>query len=286
MMKNKTEILNKLKSNFKKPDLEYIDDYHLKDIKSNLYFVPYDDIDERANSIRSSAAMIYNTIGPNEIIFDGVKYPHIVYEREFPDLNENDKSDHDHSAHLDVSLISEDKTEMVLVEAKCLEWLHNPKSLSIAYLSEYCYRKETGKWIPHFIDSFRSLKAYPEEKDPKDNSRVLPSYQKYDAIQMNIHILGIYNFCAREKNKELLPKKIRLLNIVWDYDEAEEYQIEEREGREYVAYANVAFRNLFKQLGVDFFVEYVRYSDFLNRVDWSKDLEHRDYLRRYEILKL
>lgn len=282
-MTNQTEILNKLKSNLKNPESEYIDDYHLKDIKSNLYFDPYDGIDERANSIRSSAALIYNTIGPNEIFFDGKRYPHIVYEREFPALNENDKSDHDHSAHLDVSLISEDKTELVLVEAKCLEWMHNPKSLSIAYLSEYCYRKETGKWISHFIDSFRSMKAYPEKKDPKDNSRVLPAYQKYDAIQMNIHILGIYNYCVWKE--DLIQKKICLINIVWDYDEAEEYQIEEREGREYVSYANVAFRNLFNQLGVDFSVEYVRYSDFLNRVDWTKDTEHRNYLRRYEIKK-
>ena len=98
---------------------------------------------------------------------------------------------------------------------------------------------------------------------------------------MNIHILGIYNFCARKEEK--IPPKIRLLNIVWDYDEAEEYRTEEREGKEYVSYANVTFRNLFKQLDVDFSVEYVRYSDFLNRVDWLNDLEHRHYLKRYEV---
>ena len=98
---------------------------------------------------------------------------------------------------------------------------------------------------------------------------------------MNIHILGIYNYCARKEEK--IPEKIRLLNIVWDYDEAEEYQIEEREGKEYVAFANVTFRNLFRQLGVDFSVEYVRYSDFLNRVDWTNDVEHRNYLKRHEV---
>lgn len=280
-MTNRTEILSKLKSNFKQPSIEYKDDYHLKDIKSNLFYEPYEGIDERANSIRSSAAMIYNTIGPNCIIFDGVKYSQIRYEREFPALNKQANCDHDHSAHIDVSMISVDGEEVVLTEAKCLEWMENPKSCSIAYLSDRCYPSETGKAITQFKESFRSLLSYPQKMDPEDRKRILPFYQRYDAIQMNIHILGIYNFCTRKEEK--IPKRIRLLNIVWDYDKAEEYQIEEREGKEYVAFANVTFRHLFKQLGVDFSVEYVRYSDFLNRVDWSNDMEHRNYLKRYEV---
>ena len=278
MGRTKIYDLLKKKANFSAE--KYTDDYHLKDIKSNLLFSPFEGIHKCANSIRSSAAMIYNTIGPDSIVFDGVRYSNIKYEREFPALNQKDNSDHDHSAHLDVSMLSEDETELTLVEAKCLEWMDNPKSCSIAYLSERCYPKETGKAVSHFIESFRSLLSCPQSRDPEDDKRILPFYLKYDAIQMNIHILGIYNFCARKDEK--LPKKIRLLNIVWNYDEAEEYQIEEQEGKEYVAFANVTFRNLFKQLGVDFSVEYVRYSDFLTRVDWSNDMEHRNYLRRYE----
>ena len=283
----KTIILNKLKTSLLYKDLEYEKEntYHLKNIESNLFFEPYDDIDKRANSIRSSAAMIYNTIGPDSIIIDGKKYSNIVYEREFPALDNKDNSDHDHSAHLDVSMLSEDSTELLLIEAKMLEWIdvgkNNPKSCSKAYLSSYCYREESKDMYPHFKESFLSL-IHPDSISKMEKSYP-PSYKRYDAIQMNIHILGIYNFCARKKEK--IPKRIRLLNIVWDYDEAEEYQTEEREGKEYVAYANVTFRNLFKQLGVDFSVEYVRYSDFLNRVDWSNDLEHRQYLRRYEIKK-
>ena len=277
----KASIINKLKINFFQSESNYIDAYHLKDIKSNLFFEPYEGIDERANSIRSSAAMIYNTIGPDSIIFDGIKYSQIEYEREFPALNKKDNSDHDHSAHLDVSMLSEDKKELALIEAKCTEWFYNPKSMKVSYLSPNCYLPETGFYTQHFIESFRSLKLCPEQKDPEDNTRLLPFYQKYDAVQMNIHILGIYNFCARKEEK--LPKKIRLLNIVWDYNEAEEYQTEEREGKEYVSFANVNFRNLFKQIGVEFSVEYVRYSDFLKRVDWSNDMEHRKYLERYEI---
>lgn len=277
------EILNKLKAIF--PSDKYKNEYYLDSIESNLYFLPYKGIDKRAYSIRSSAAMIYNTIGPDSIILDGEKYHNIEYERELPALNNNDATDHDHSAHLDVSMLSENKSELVLIESKMLEWTENPKSLSIAYLSPRCYLPETGKSVSYFIESFKNLKSCPELKDSKDEKRIIPFYKKYDAVQMNIHILGIYNFCVREKTSYLLPKKIRLLNIVWALDEAEEYQIEEQEGKEYVAYANVTFRNLFKQLGVDFSVEYVRYSDFLSRVDWTNRSGHRNYLRRYEIKK-
>ena len=105
---NKTKLLNLLKTNFKQEECNYLNEFHMKNIESNLFFEPYDGIDERANSIRSSAAMIYNTIGPYGIILDGKKYSHIEYEREFPALNNKDKSDYAHSAHLDVSMLSED----------------------------------------------------------------------------------------------------------------------------------------------------------------------------------
>ncbi len=278
----KSEILKKMKNGFAQSEKKFSRDYCLKDIESNLFFKPYDKIDKRAYSLRSSAAMIYNTIGPDSIIFDGKKYLNIEYERELQALNKQDNSDHNHDAHLDVSMESEDGQELVLVEAKCLEWFENPKSLSIAYLSQHCYPTETGKAVIHFIESYRSLISSPQKMDPEDKNRILPYYQIYDAIQMNIHILGIYNYCANRKKNDR-HQKVRLLNIVWDYDPAEEYQTEEREGKEYVAFANVAFRNLFKQLDVDFSVEYVRYSDFLKRVDWSNDMEHRKYLERYEI---
>ena len=278
---NKEIVLERLRQKLFQQELELCNRYYLKTISENLFFTPYKGIDPRANSIRSSAAMIYNTIGPDSIILDGKKYQNIEYEREFPALNNNDATGHDHSAHLDVSMLSEDKKELILVEAKMLEWTENPKSMSIAYLSLRCYPPEIDKAVPYFIESFKSLKSFPEVKDSKDAKRIMPFYSKYDAVQMNIHILGIYNYCAREKGK--VPKKIRLLNIVWNYDEAEEYQTEEREGKEYVAFANVTFRNFFKQLGVDFSVEYVRYSNFRTRVDWTNDLEHRAYLKRYEV---
>ena len=217
-MTYKTTIFKMFKSTFSQPKSSFIDDYHLKNIDLNLFFKPHNKIDERANTIFSSAAMIFNTIGPNNIIFDGIRYSHIEYERDFPALNKQDNSDHDHSAHLDVSMLSDDGKELVLIESKCTEWLFNPKTMTVSYLSSHCYLPETGFYTQHFIESFRNLKKFPERRDPEDNSRLIPFYKRYDAVQMNIHILGIYNYCAR-KEKEL-PKKIRLLNVVWDYEEA------------------------------------------------------------------
>ena len=282
-MNNQLTILNHFKLNLVRPEIDYINNYHLKNIQNNLFDKPYNKIDKRANSLRSSAAMIYNTIGPKGhiITIDGMDYIVAEYEQTFPALNNVDNADHPHDAQLDVSLESVDKTDLIYIEAKCLEWFDAPKSMSTAYLSARCYRPETDKNTTNFIESFRRLRRYPEKEDPKDSSRLLPYYKTYDAIQMNIHILGIYNYCARGEAKGV--KKIRLMNIVWDYYDAEEYRAEEHEGRKYVAFANKTFKKLFKDLGIDFSVEYVRYSEFLNRVDWSKDIARREYLKRYEI---
>lgn len=270
-----TQILDKMKSRFAQPGSSYRDTYHLKNVETNLFFKPYEGLDQKADSIRSSAAMIYNTIGPNHIVFDGKTYSTIEYEKKLPVLNNRP------SAQLDVSMVSNDESEKVFIEAKCLEWLDRPKSLKDAYLSKENFPKEVTNVCSSFINSFNCLLSSPQMKTPNDERSILPFYERYDAIQMNIHILGIYNHCVREGDN--IPKKVRLLNIVWDYAEAEEYRTEEKEGKEYVAFANVTFRNLFKQIGVDFSVEYVPYSEFLKRVDWSHDMEHRNYLKRYEL---
>lgn len=270
------EILNILKSNAAFPLENYIDSYHLKQISMNLFDEPYKGIDSRANSIRSSAAMIYNTIGKGEIIIDGKKYSNIEYEYKLPAIDNKDNSDHDHSAHLDVKLETQD--EFLYIEAKCLEWLTAPKKLKRAYLSDYCYFDYTGKAISNFKNAFLCLLKQPQDFHANEKE---VHYKRYDAVQMTIHILGIYNWCVQNKGK-IPAANIRLLNIVWDYD-CDEYHVEEKEGLEYIGFANLTFRNLFDEIGVKFKVEYVRYSDFLNRVDWTYDMERRKYLKRYNI---
>lgn len=254
----------------------YLDKYHLKEIAVNLFDKPYEGIDSRANSIRSSAAMVYNTIGKGEIIIDGKKYSNIEYEYKLPAIDNKDNSDHDHSAHLDVKLETQD--EFLYIEAKCLEWLTAPKKLKRAYLSDYCYFDYTGKAISNFKNAFLCLLKQPQDFHANEKE---VHYERYDAVQMTIHILGIYNWCVQNKRK--IPANIRLLNIVWDYD-CDEYHVEEKEGHEYIGFANLTFRNLFDEIGVKFKVEYVRYSDFLNRVDWTYDMERKKYLKRYNIL--
>lgn len=268
-------IINLLKEKALISLSDYADSYHLKEIKFNLFEEPYKEIDSRANSIRSSAAMIYNTIGKSEITIDGKKYSDIEYEYELPAIDNKDKSDHDHSAHLDVKLETLD--ELLFIEAKCLEWLSAPKKLNRAYLSDYCYFDYTGRAIPKFKNAFLCLLKYPQDFHANEKE---VHYERYDAVQMTIHILGIYNLCVQNKGK--IPANIRLLNIVWDYD-CDEYHVEEKEGLEYIGFANLTFRNLFDEIGVKFKVEYVRYSDFLNRVDWKYDMERRKYLKRYNI---
>lgn len=245
--------------------------YYLKNLKDNLFngIIPNCELGKDAEAVRSSAAMIYNTIGFDTIRIDNTEYKVITYEDKLDGLKKRS------GPHLDVTL--EGKNERIFIEAKCLEWLSQAEKLSNSYLipENYIYNQAAEFFIPIF-----KMLIKESEKKKNEYSSI---YERYNSKQMTIHVLGIYNWCLASTRN--LPAKIRLLNIVWDYDGAEEYQIEEREGKEYVAYANVAFRNLFKKFGVDFTVEYIRYSDFLNRVDWSNDMKHRNYLKRYEIKK-
>jgi len=274
-------ILDKLKGKISENDKTKISGCCYHKIEDNLYYRPYAGIDSRANVISSSAAMIYNTIGPDRVIFDGVLFDKIEYERPFDVRNNVNTVEDPNPAKLDVSLLSEDNELLVLIESKFLEWFYPPKFCSKAYLSRRCYRKETGSKVDLFITSFKNLLTEPQIEDSKHKGYYIPFYKTYDAIQMNLHILGIYNYCKLKK--EMLPKRIKLMNIVWNCDSAKEYKQEEKEGKEYVSFANIMFRNIFRELGIDFSVEYVEFSDFLIRIDWSNDIDHRNYLKRYEI---
>ena len=249
--------------------------FYLKDKYNNCFDHLHEKMNEDCRAVRSSAAMFYNTIGIEQIILDGKKYSKIEYEYELPAIDNKDNSDHDHSAHLDVKL--EAKDELLFIEAKCMEWLSDPKKLNRAYLSDYCYFDYTGKAVSKFKNAFLCLLKYPQNFHANEKDA---NYQRYDAVQMTIHILGIYNWCIQ--NKTSVPKRIILMNIVWNYD-CNEYRTEEKEGLEYVGFANLSFRNLFEEIGVYFKVEYVRYSELLSRIDWSNDMERRKYLQRYEV---
>lgn len=249
--------------------------YYLRNLKYNLFNFeePSFALGRGAEAVRSSAAMIYNTIGSRSVQLENRKYKVIKYEDELTGLKGRTKP------HLDVTLYSPEKNERIFIEAKCLEWLSSPEKLASSYLNKenYCSDEEAD----FFIAIFKMLiDDSDKSKDEDGNIKYGSIYKRYNSKQMAIHILGIYHWC--KENKSQLPKTIRLMNVVWDYKYAEEYQIEEKEGLEFVSFANLAFRNLFKELNVNFKVEYIRYSEFLNRIDWTNDEKRRDYLRRYE----
>ena len=254
-------------------DSEKESKYYLRKLKYNLYEFeePEFELGKDADAIRSSAAMIYNTIGSESIKIDGNDYKLIKYEDELSGLKGRT------GPHLDVTLFSEQKNERLFIEAKCLEWLSfsSADKLKSSYLNKQNYRsEEEGDF---FISIFKML-INDSEKNQESYSSV---YNHYNSKQMTIHILGIYHWCL--DHIDSLPKSVKLMNIVWDCGEATEYLIEESEGLEYVAFANLAFRNVFKKLGVEEFkVEYVPYSEFLDRVDWSSCEKRRNYLRRYD----
>lgn len=264
--------------------------YYLSDLKYNLYkeIIPNFKLGKDPDAVRSSAAMIYNTLYYGDVIVDGKLFKgyskdgFLIYELPFIAIKDDNESSH--TAQLDAGIVSVDGHELILFEAKCMEWIDkNPKGLKKAYLKNERYIHEESASI--FVPIFNKLVYENEFKKERDVDVHKPkSYARYDAVQMMIHCLGIYNWClGKYKKQEENLKIIRLMNLVWNCKDSMEYDEEEKEGLQFEEFANSELKEKFKQLGVDFSVEYVRYSDFLNRVDWSNDMEHRNYLKRYEV---
>lgn len=248
-------------------------EFYFYDLRKNLFEIPNKTISlgTGVEAIRSSAAMIFNTLGQGSVIFNGEKYNTPKYEQEFTAIIDDDKKEH--NAHLDAVLYSADEKDMIAIEAKMLEWINSPKNLHKAYVSKENYVSENKK-REVFINFFNSLK---NNKIDKDN-RFCHETKRYDSIQMTIHILSLYNYCCTKVDS--VPKNIKLLNVVWNYD-CEDYKIEEKEGKEFVKKANEAFAPLFTELGVDFSIEYTSYSEFIKSLTLSP--ERSAYLGRYMI---
>lgn len=253
--------------------------------ENNLFEVPKTGVElgTGIEAVRSSAAMIFNTLGQEKLKFkigdayvtDFKNFDKPEYEKKLPALKNRNP------AHLDAFLKSDDNASAIFIEAKCLEWLNSPKTLHNAYLNPANYVYDTDDCSQQFIYVFNYLITEKIEKGSDGEKRYKSIFKKYDAIQMTIHILGIYNWCKQnEKNN---PKEINLMNVVWNYEGFEEYRTEEREGKQYEGFANIVFHKMFEQLGIDFKVEYVPYSDFLEHIDFSNDKGRRDYLKRYEL---
>lgn len=245
--------------------------YYLDKYQKNLFEnpVPKTKLGTGVEAVRSSAAMIFNLLGEEYFVLDKKDYSDIVYEQGFRAIKKSPE------ARLDTVFNSLDKTEMYAVEAKLLEWKDSPKNLAKAYLDKRRYYA-TNKNCQSFIDFFQSLIL--QEQDSYGRYKHLT--KRYDAIQMTIHTLALYNHFSKETKSTI--KKLTLLNVVWRYD-CDEYAIEEQEAQEYIKKANSRFAPLFKQIGIDFSIQYSTLQDFMQRIDFSNAPKRFEYLKRYEI---
>ena len=242
--------------------------YYFKDYKNNIYKTGNKMILDKnpARSIRNSAVMIYNLLGDN-VIYNNKDYE-ITYEKELPVIKTLNRTKH--VAHLDFFM--KNKNELIFGEAKMLEYLSSPKYLKKAYLCEDSY---FDKDDTIFIDIF---KKFIKMEDNLLCDEYKSKYETYDAIQMLIHILGIYRY-IKENNK---IKNIKLINVVWGDNKILEYQKEEKEGFEFIKEANTIFKGIFSKKGINFQIEYYNYFDFKNLLTFT-DRKREKYLERYNI---
>lgn len=246
--------------------------YYYKTIEDNCYNKPHNKLGKNTNAIYSSAMMIYNLLG-NEVILNKKHYQ-VQYEEELDAIIPGKGRFETHKAHLDATLKRED--EIIFCEAKMTEWFSSPKTLADAYLNKECYLNITDS-KEDFISFFKEL----VDIKTLSNGRYKSKYKRYDAIQMTIHILGIYNFVRSNKNGNI--KKISLINCVWGYDEIKQYLEEKKEAREFIEKANRKFKPLFSKLGIHFNIEYYSFHELKNLIDFSKDIKRLEYLKRYDI---
>ena len=252
--------------------------YYFKLKRNNLFdgLEPFHEIDERYNSIGSSAAFVFNTFGNigSKFKYNNNEYCIMAYEKELPAIKSTLKS-HEHNAHLDAYIIN-DKEE-IFVETKLIEWLKPPKNLHPAYLDKHNYLYTDD--ADFFIEIFKSLISNQLVRDSKGEYRYKSKYEKYDAIQMTIHTLAIYNYCLSKSNKKNI---IKLWNVVFDYKEADKYITEEQEANDFIKKYSGKFNELFLNIGINFELQYIPFSEFYKKIEFD-DIRHKEYLKRYII---
>lgn len=295
---NKIDVATKLKENLeknfgykeknfspneKKLKKSKMKKFYLKNVEDNCYKGIVDEEsqlkgDWRAKAIYSSAVMIYNLFG-DKVQFknkEKIKEYDVVYEEELKAIRPGKGPYQTHKAHLDASLRSED--EIIFIEAKMTEWFSSPKRLSEAYLKKECYLPIKGSNPQIFIEFFKQI-INLESKDKNGKYKSISDYNIYDAIQMTLHILGIYNFVLENKNNNV--KRIYLYNCIWGYNGIKRYDKEEQQGKNYCKLANNYFGRVFKDLNIDFIVEYHTFEELKGRINDEQRIKYLD--DRYSI---
>ncbi len=194
-----------------------ISGYQTKELKKNLFTAmstktlkEYDNSDGdeirkgRINMIRSSAAMIYNLLGNDNIVISKNEFlPAGEYKKEFEKKYKsinviNPKTKRPFEANLDAWLYNDDCE--IFIESKCMEWLQNSHDKELAK----SYVKYSSKYF--HTESAELFRTVGNEI----------SLSQYDSCQMFRHTLAIYNYLMDNPKK---GKKIYLVNVVWEPDE-------------------------------------------------------------------
>ena len=230
----------------------------------------------RIDMIHSSAAMIYNILGDdnvvirnNDLLTDG-EYKK-EFEKKYKSINViNKKTNKPYEANLDAWLHKDDCE--IFIESKCLEWIRNnsDKELAISYI------RDTSKYFhPDSAEMFRTIGKGI-------------SLSHYDSCQMFRHTLAIYNYLRDKPEKK--NKKIYLLNVVWEPDENDlpdeirsiyklQLELEHREFNLFYERMRPIIRLIKKELAKDFNILYLPVKEFCNILYYSS--EKQKYLQRY-----
>ncbi len=269
---------------------EEISEYQTKQINKNLFHEMSDKTKNeylngdgkelqkgRIDKIRSSAAMIYNLLGNDNVCISNNNFlPSGIYEKEFEKHYQtinviNEETNKPYEANLDAWLYNENCE--IFIESKCLEWLQNSYDKELAksyirYTSKY-FHKETA-------EIFRTV------------GKEIPLSQ-YDSCQMFKHTLAIYNY-LKDNPDTTKGKKIYLVNVVWEPDENEVdektrdlYKLQlELEHKEFNWFYE-KMHDIIKMIsdsGNEFDIIYLSVKDFHSMLVYS-DEEQKAFVQRY-----
>lgn len=286
LFKNKFESASNQKMLCQKGLLSLKNKFIFEDLSQNLYEAMSekvisqfkdaygDKIFEKMHSLRSSSAMAYNIFGNENVIFKGFsalskgEYK-VTYEKALETFKGAKSKNH-------IDLLLENENENVFFEMKFFEPFYHKVSFnreisSICEFSDnYIY---TDSAFP-FMESIRRIKG--------------AGLVRYDAYQMLMHALGIYNY-VRQNEDALKGKKIKLINCIWTIENPFEEEKLKREFDNILFEENTDFAkfkecmfsvtNLFEKKGIDFDISLIEVKDLI--LDLEMPEAKRAWLKRY-----
>lgn len=268
--------------------------YYLNNLDDNL-FEPMSDVHKteysngsggelewKMSSIRSSSAMTFNLLGNERVVIENGDLAgeyDVEYEYQLPTLQNNP-----HPANLDAYLRGAETD--IFCEMKMLEWLNTPHhALRDAYrLGEGYFL--TDEDMSKFTDLFQYLARICIRGKGRKSEWI--SDGRYDSLQMAKHLLAIYNKVVL--NPDYRPKRIVLLNCVWEMTNPEKLgkyeskyleMLDEEHGgfRKFREVALAAIAPLFEAEGIQLDISYIAVPELIESMEL--DPEHERYLSRY-----